>query len=35
MILALDETKYEARVEFSVSFGLGQLNMNNRILQEC
>lgn len=35
MILALDETKYEARMEFSASFGLGQLDMNNRILQEC
>lgn len=35
MILALDETKYEARMEFSASFGVGQLDMNNRILQEC
>lgn len=35
MILALDETKYEARMEFSANFGLGQLDMNNRILQEC
>lgn len=30
-----NETKYEARIEFPVSFGLGQRYLNNWVLQEC